>query len=172
MRHSNTGSHDTNGFARGRHSRSARAVAGPFIRRLAGRGTRRAVTRRVSLALIFLVSTAAAAAGQGEGPVSITFESIPGMTATDYRNISSIVPAGARLSTQLQTSHGVSFRSAVDYVALVTLGSGHATSGVNGIGGVSASDFIRYGQPVVITFSVPGSPAARAVTDFVSLRGD
>jgi len=135
-----------------------------FIRRLAG--------RRITLALLFIAATAAVAVGQEEGPVSITFESVPGMTGVNYVHVGSVVPAEARLGTQLQASHGVSFRSGVDYVALVRLGSGHATSGVNGIGGVSASDFIRYGQPVVITFSVPGSPSARAVTDFVSLRGD
>jgi hypothetical protein len=52
------------------------------------------------------------------------------------------------------------------------LGAGHATSGLNGIGGVNVSNVLKYNSPVVITFNVPGSPATPGVTDFVSLRGD
>jgi hypothetical protein len=44
----------------------------------------------------------------------IAFESIPGMTAIDNLN-SAFVTTGARLGTQLQASHGVSFKSALDY---------------------------------------------------------
>jgi len=103
----------------------------------------------------------------------ITFESIPGVTAmTSFIDGSDIVPSTGRLSTQLQMTSGVSFSSAAGYVAVVRLGSGNATSGVNGITGVNASDIITYNQPIVITFSMPGSPSTPAVTDFVSIRGD
>jgi hypothetical protein len=103
----------------------------------------------------------------------ITFERIPDVTAmTSFIDGSDVVPSTAQLSTQLQMSDGVSFSSAAGYVAVVRLGSGHATSGVNGIVGVNASDIIKYNQPVVITFSMPGSPSTPAVTDFVSIRGD
>ncbi|HYE14562.1 MAG TPA: hypothetical protein VD968_09000, partial [Pyrinomonadaceae bacterium] len=70
------------------------------------------------------------------GEVLITFESVTGITTTAAYPDGSLVPAGARLSTQLQMSDGLSFSSTAGYVALVRLGSGHATSGVNGIGGV------------------------------------
>lgn len=172
MRLSNFGSQHAGGSAPGGHSRSARAVAAPFVRGLTGRGTRLAVQRHIHLALLFIMTTAAVAGQQGNEPVSVSFESIPGMTAINYFEVATTVPASARLGTQLQTTHGVSFRSASDYVALVRLGSGHATSGVNGIGGVSAGNLIVYSQPVVITFSMPGSPSTPAVTDFVSVRGD
>ena len=106
------------------------------------------------------------------GEVLITFESVTGITTTAAYPDGSPVPAGARLSMQLQMSDGLSFSSTAGYVALVRLGSGHATSGVNGIGGVNASNVLKYNQPVVITFSMPGSPSTPAVTDFVSVRGD
>jgi hypothetical protein len=106
------------------------------------------------------------------GEVLITFESIPGITAITLYPDGSAVPAGARLSTQLQMSDGLSFSSTAGYVALVRLGSGHATSGLNGIGGVNTSNVLKYNQPVVITFSMPGSPSTPAITDFVSIRGD
>src|SRR5439155_620041 len=74
------------------------------------------------------------------------------------------VPLDARLGAQLQRSDGVSFSSIagssiVGYVALVNLGSGHATSGVNGIGGVDAADTLRYNSSILITFTLPGDPS-------------
>jgi Flp pilus assembly protein TadD len=104
--------------------------------------------------------------------VAITFESVAGLTPTDSYRDGSAVPAGARLSDQLQRTSGVSFRSTAEYVALLRLGVGHATGGFNGIGGVDRSHRLGYGQPLVITFSVPGSTAAPGVTDLVSVRGD
>src|SRR5437016_9782640 len=87
------------------------------------------------------------------------------------------VPLDARLGTQLQLSDGVSFSSIagssiVGYVALVNLGSGHATSGVNGIGGVDAANTLRYNSSILITFTLPGDPSSPAITNFVSIRGD
>ncbi|MCA1634041.1 MAG: immunoglobulin domain-containing protein [Acidobacteria bacterium] len=102
----------------------------------------------------------------------VTFECIPSVTAMSYFN-DTPVPLNARLSTQLQMSHGVSFGSIAGYVAVVNLGSGRATSPSNGIGGVDASNRLNYDSPVVITFSMPGSSSSTpAITDFVSIRGD
>ena len=101
--------------------------------------------------------------------VKINFEAVNGVTPGP---ISGSVPVIARLSDQLQPLYGVVFRSAAKpYVALVSLGAGHATSGVNGIGSVSATDTMAYAT-MTVTFTIPGNPAVAAVTDFVSLRGD
>lgn len=102
-------------------------------------------------------------------PVTIDFEMVNGVTPG---GITGAVAAGSRLSDQLQGDYGVSFRS-VDkpYVALVRLGVGHATSGANGIGSVSASDTMAY-STMTITFSMPGNPSLPAVTNQVSIRGD
>ena len=100
----------------------------------------------------------------------ITFEDVPGVTTVGFF-AGTPVPAGARLTDQLQVSDGVSFTAAPGYVALVLLGAGHATSGVNGIGGVGASGLLDY-SPFEVTFSVPGDPSTPGVTDFVSIRGD
>lgn len=106
------------------------------------------------------------------GTVFVDFETVPGVTALTGFNNGLNVPVAARLTTQLQMSKGAAFSSTAGYVALVRLGLGHATSGLNGIGGVTASNALAYISPVVITFSVPGSPSTPAVTDFVSIRGD
>lgn len=101
--------------------------------------------------------------------VKIDFEAVNGLTPGP---ISGSVPATARLADQLQPLYGVVFRSAAKpYVALVGLGAGHATSGVNGIGSVSATDTMAYAT-MTVTFTIPGNPAVAAFTDFVSLRGD
>lgn len=101
--------------------------------------------------------------------VKIDFEAVNGVTPGP---ISGSVPVAARLSDQLQSMYGVTFASvAKPYVALVRLGAGHATSGVNGIGSVSATDTMAYAI-TNITFTVPGRPAVAAVTDFVAIRGD
>jgi hypothetical protein len=104
--------------------------------------------------------------------VTITFESVAGVTPTSSYFGGTFVADGSRLSTQMQLSEGVSFSSPAGYVALVHLGLGHATSGANGIGGVTAPSTLHYQSPVVITFTVPGDPSLAAITDFVSIRGD
>src|SRR5688572_31703248 len=103
--------------------------------------------------------------------ILLTFESVPGITPGTSQQGAG-VQTWARLSTQMQMSHGVSFSSTASYVAVVNLGSGHATSGATGIGGVNASNILTYNQPIVITFTMPGSPSTPAVTNFVSIRGD
>ena len=101
----------------------------------------------------------------------ITFEGIAGVEAMSAAN-GTPVPLNARLSTELQASNGVSFSSIGGYVAVVHLGLGHAATPPNGIGGVDSSSLLDYNAPIVITFSMPGSPNTPAVTDFVSIRGD
>lgn len=111
----------------------------------------------------------AAWAGAGRADL-IDFETVPGVTPMSFFS-GTPVPSGAELTNQLQLSDGVSFTSGPGYVALVLLGIGHATSGSNGIGGVDASGVLDY-SPFEVTFSLPGSPSTRAVTDSVSIRGD
>ncbi len=109
-------------------------------------------------------------------PTKIDFEMVEGVTPG---GINGAVAAESRLSNQLQARYGVSFASisedipAIDkpYVALVKLGEGHATSGVNGIGSVSASDTVAY-STMIIMFTMPANPSTAAVTNQVSIRGD
>ncbi len=98
---------------------------------------------------------------------TITFDSLSAMT----NSVGTPVPVSARLSNQLLSS-GVRFSSGSDFVAVVNLGSGHATSGVNGIGGVNSAGQLSYFSPVTVTFFLPSDSAIQAVTDFVSIRGD
>ncbi len=125
--------------------------------------------RTLILASLLIASPAAAQPDQ----ITVNFESVPGVTATiNFFDGCCFVQTTARLSNQLQSSHGVSFSSGAPYVFLVRLGEGHATSGMNGFGGVRPDNIIKYNSPVNIAFSIPGSPDIPAVTDFVSLRGD
>ncbi len=98
---------------------------------------------------------------------TIDFESLTFMSNSP----GSLVPASAQLSNQLLGS-GVSFGSESNFVAVVLLGAGHATSGVNGIGGVAANGALNYFSSVMVTFTLPSDSSIQAVTDFVSIRGD
>jgi PKD domain len=106
----------------------------------------------------------------------IDFEQITGMTPMsqflDGIPVDPDSSAGSsRLSTQLQLSDGVTFSSDADYVALIHLGN-QATSGVVGIGGVTAQNILKYDSPIIITFTMPGDASIPAVTSYVSIRGD
>jgi len=99
----------------------------------------------------------------------------------DFENLASMdfitgnpVPTSAQLSDQLLTTHGVRFssESTQPYVAVVSLGAGHATSGTNGIGGVDDGNLLSYFNGIRIQFFLPASPTTKATTDFVSIRGD
>jgi len=90
-------------------------------------------------------------------------------------NPGTLIPTTSRLSDQLLSTHGVLFNSDAGYVAMVnlgTLGSPHATSGVMGIGGANSSDKLRYAAPITISFFDPANVTIKAVTNFVSIRGD
>jgi hypothetical protein len=107
--------------------------------------------------------------------VTLDFESVPGVTPDpDYSN-GGLVPASARLNTQLLPTSGVRFRTESpnpDYVALIHLGLGHGTSGLRGIGSVNVANQKAYSLPMLISFFDPTETSTMAVTDFVSIRGD
>lgn len=99
----------------------------------------------------------------------------------DFEGLSSMtywqgnpVPSAAQLSNYFLSTLGVSFSSGNNYVAVVALGTNHATSGVNGIGATDGNGFLTYYKPhsIVAEFFDPQNPSVMGVTDFVSLRGD
>jgi hypothetical protein len=100
---------------------------------------------------------------------TIDFETIPGM-----ENAIVPVPTESQLSDQFLSTLGVRFSSGSPYVAVVGLGEGHATSGINGIGGTTPGGLLTYDGafPIVATFFDPNNPTVPATTDFVSLRID
>jgi hypothetical protein len=99
-------------------------------------------------------------------PVLVDFEGLPSMPFDPQP-----VPTGVRLFNQIQLALGVSFASSNGPVAVVNLGSGHAVSGTNGIGGIRNGS-LNYSAPLSFAFSLPGFPDVPATTDFVSLRLD
>ena len=128
----------------------------------------RAATRLAQvLAMAGLVLPPLASA---EIPVVIDVE---GLVAMGYVSRQPIPPE-ARLSDQMLAVHGVLFSSGAPYVAVVNLGLGHATSGVNGMGGSTPEGILTYAStnPVVFRFFDLGNPQVPGVTDFVSVRGD
>ncbi len=98
---------------------------------------------------------------------SINFDSLSAMSNSP----GSVVPVSARLSNQLSGS-GVTFSSDSNFVAVVLLGAGHATSGLNKIGGVNSAGQLSYYSPVTVTFSLPSDASVQGVTNLVSIRGD
>jgi hypothetical protein len=118
---------------------------------------------RFSLSFALVTTTWAA-------QTTVDFEGLPGMTAWSYNN----VPTESKLSSQLVSTYGTVFssESACPYVAVIQLGSGHATSGINGIGSVNGDNMNDYGTPFRIYFFLPSSPSTPATTDFVSIRND
>ncbi len=99
---------------------------------------------------------------------TIDFDSFPGMANTPGL----AVPVASQLSNQLLGTLGVSFRSAAPYVAVANHLPNPTVSMPNIIGGVTAGGLLSYGTFVQISFFDPSNPAAKAVTDFVSIRGD
>jgi len=56
--------------------------------------------------------------------------------------------------------------------ALVNLGLGHATSGTNGLAGISALGTVDYGSPVIVTFVDPLNNAVPWVTNRLAISTD
>jgi hypothetical protein len=84
------------------------------------------------------------------------------------------IPGQSQLSNQL-SSLDILFTSGNPYIAVVNLGTGHATSGINGIGGSTPeSGLLTYYQsfPIRVSFFDNGNISAPMTTDFVSIRGD
>lgn len=99
---------------------------------------------------------------------TIDFEGLASMTSAT----GNAVPDSAKLSNQLVSTYGVVFASGDPWVAVVKLG--HTTSGVNGLGGSRDNGTLTYSKafPISFEFFDPFNTAAKATTDFVSLRGD
>ena len=134
------------------------------------------MTRHTLLALAIVVPALVLVTSDQAVAGFIDFEQITGMTPMsqflDGIPVDPDSSAGSsRLGTQLQLSDGVTFSSDADYVALIHLGN-QATSGVVGIGGVTAQNILKYDSPIIITFTTPGDPTIPAVTDSVSIQGD
>jgi hypothetical protein len=119
---------------------------------------------------LLLAATCGGAATARAEAVVIDFEAFPGMIYLSGNPI----PESARLADQLASSLGVVFSSGAPYVAVVELGAGHATSGINAIGGSTPGGILTYDRqwPLVFQFVDPQSPAMPAATDFVSVRLD
>ena len=102
--------------------------------------------------------------------VLVDFESITGMTNSPGTPIPG---PSSQLYDQL-SSLDILFTSGSPYVAVVYLGSGHATSGVNGIGGSTSGGLLTYHQssPIKVSFFDNGNTLVPMTTDFVSIRGD
>jgi hypothetical protein len=120
----------------------------------------------VVVTVVGLLSATSASAS----PIVLDFEGLAAMTFVSGNPI----PDAARLSDQFLAIAGVTFSSGDPYVAVVELGDGHATSGVNGIGGARPGGVLTYDRafPVVATFFDPANPSVPGVTDFVSVRAD
>jgi len=102
--------------------------------------------------------------------VLIDFESFPGMDNFP----GTAIPSTSQISDQFLNSDGVLFSSHNSpFIAAVNLGTGHATSGVIGVGGSTGIGELTYaGYFFKATFYDPTNPLIKAVTDFVSIRTD
>jgi hypothetical protein len=99
---------------------------------------------------------------------TINFDDLPAMGS-----LGGPVPSFAKLSNQLQATTGASFSTmgGAPFVGVTSFWGG-TTSAPNGIGGVTPiHQWLSYGYPISVTFSVPGSPLTPATTDFVSISG-
>jgi choice-of-anchor C domain-containing protein len=101
----------------------------------------------------------------------LNFDDLPGMPLFP---VGASVPPDSQLSDQFLSSLGVRFSSGSPFVAVVELGLGHATSGVNGIAGSTSTGGSTFERsfPIVASFFDPKRPSVPATTDFVSLRID
>jgi len=105
----------------------------------------------------------------GADVLTIDFESISGMS----NSVGTLVPAASRLHDQYLATHSIRFSSNSPFIAVVALGSGHATSGQNGVGGTTADGRLSYAQSAPITGEFLDSVTfVPLVTSFVSVRGD
>ena len=99
--------------------------------------------------------------------ILINFDSLQGM----INHPGTPVPEVSQLSDEFLTTHGVSFESESGYVAVVVHGALNI-SHPNVIGGVKSDGTLSYGTPIIISFFDPLNPTVKAVTNFVSIRGD
>jgi hypothetical protein len=109
----------------------------------------------------------------GLNATTIDFEGSPGgVTASAGYSFGYAVPTTSLLDDEFWEAHGVRFSSnGTGSVALIALGAGHATSGINGIGALTSSGTLDYSLPVTISFYQPGTLVA-ATFNYVTIRGD
>ena len=104
-------------------------------------------------------------------PVLITFDLISGMQ-NKPTSASFPVPTESQLGDNLVSTLGVSFTSGAGFAAVVNHGGNPTLSQPNVLGGTTTSGLLDYIAPVDIAFFDPSNPAKKAVTDFISIRGD
>jgi hypothetical protein len=104
---------------------------------------------------------------------TITFDNPPaGLVPNSSFIEGTAVDADAQLTNQFENLGAVfSTFGGAPYAALIDLGVGHAVSGANGIGAVSASGNLDYAADLDIFLVVPGT-LTPAVTDSISISGD
>lgn len=109
----------------------------------------------------------------GLSATTIDFEGSPGgVTASTGYSFGYAVPTSSLLDDEFWMTSGVRFSSnGTGSVALIALGWGHATSGANGIGALTANGTLDYSLPVTISFFQPGTLVA-ATYNYVTIRGD
>jgi hypothetical protein len=97
-----------------------------------------------------------------EATLVLDFESpLPGSLAPMSYLQGTPVPASARVTDQY-----LDLGIVIDSAALVQLGSGHAASGLNGLGGIDGSGNLDYDTPVSFTFFLPGGGAPATINYF------
>jgi len=116
---------------------------------------------------IFLTSTLLTGIAHA---VLIDFEGLAGMNNTP----GTAIPMEAQISDQFLATDGVLFSSpGSPFIAAVNLGTGHATSGVIGVGGATIAGALTYTANFLnARFFDPTNPLKPAVTDSVSVRTD
>ena len=122
---------------------------------------------RFGLRAILIAASTVVAISTMHAQTTVNFDAFTGMPNSP----GAAVPAPSQLSTQLLSS-GVRFSSLSDYVAVVVLGVGHATSGTLGIGGTAANGSLSYAAPIRVSFWDPTNSATKGITNFVQIRGD
>ncbi len=126
--------------------------------------------KKMSLSLTVVVGLVCILASSASADmIPIGFDSFSGMPNARP----TLVPSASQLSDQLLSVSGVSFRSAADYVAVVNHEAWGTQSPPNVISGATADGWYTYDNtPISISFFDPSKPAVKAVTDYVSIRGD
>jgi PEP-CTERM motif len=122
---------------------------------------------RSALQSVLTVACTVAVTCTARAQTTVNFDGFTGMPNSP----GTLVPAASQLSTQLLSS-GVRFSSLSNYIAVVVLGTGHATSGTLGVGGVTAGGALSYSAPILASFWDPANSATRGTTNFVQIRGD
>jgi len=119
--------------------------------------------------MVTLIVTVIFGLAELAGGITIDFESpLPsGLVPMTTLYSGNPVPASAVVTDQY-SDLGIIFTDTV----LVHLGSGHAPSGVNGLGNIDSNGNLDYGTPMTFTFVSPENPPIAATTDTFSVTTD